>query len=269
MPRPFIPSSTGIFISGTAANYAALPAAAIHTGELWFVENGSGGLLSVVGKYKYPKGIYSPNSSVVWEIIPVNVQVAEDSLTLLNITNWAEYIGFSFDIHIGDILRYNNITYKNLTGAQISTAPDTDETNWEALFLDHVITVAKSGGDYTSLKDALDSISVSGPNDKWTIQVAPGNYVEDNPIQMKTYVSCHSIGRTSARISAGNADEHLFIMENVSSLTGFSFEGVSGAGKYAAVQDVAGETLINDCVITDCENGILLDHVNAGMNIIN
>lgn len=132
MPRPFIPSPMGSIITGTVADYATLPSpASAHTGELWFVEAGSGGFLSALTIYKYPKGLYSPNASDVWQLVPINVKVSEDSLTLVNIANWSEYIGYAFDIASGDTLIYNGIKYKNLTGTQTSTAPDTDTTNWK------------------------------------------------------------------------------------------------------------------------------------------
>lgn len=120
-------------IDGTAENYTALPPAADHTGEFWLVENGSGGLLSWIPFteiYKYPKGVYSPNSNDEWVITPFNVQLAEDALNWLNITNWAEYFAFGRDINPGDKIMFNMETYVNLTGVQTSTTPDFDAENW-------------------------------------------------------------------------------------------------------------------------------------------
>lgn len=123
-----VPSS---FISGTVTNYASLPTpASSYTGQVWYVENPSQGNLSFLGVYKYPKGLYSPNSSNDWELIPLNVKVAEDSLMLVNITNWTEFFAYAFDVSVGDKLIYNRIIYTNLTGTMTSTAPDTDTTNW-------------------------------------------------------------------------------------------------------------------------------------------
>ena len=123
--------SGGGFISGSVATYAVLPSpASSHTSEIWLVTGNSGGYLSWLGVYKYPKGLYSPNASNVWEQIPLSVKVSEDTFTLLNITNWSEFIGFAPNISIGDRLIYNDIEYKNLTGTIISTSPDSDTTNW-------------------------------------------------------------------------------------------------------------------------------------------
>ena len=129
-------SSTSI-ITGTVPTYGDLPSpASAHTGELYFVEQGSGGLLSWVPLteiYKYPKGLYSPNSSDVWEQVPMNVRVAEDALTLVNIIDWAEFYAYAFDVNAGDRIVFNGVDYQNRTGTQSSTSPDLDTANWSLL----------------------------------------------------------------------------------------------------------------------------------------
>ena len=122
------------FVSGSVAEYADLPTpASAYTGQFWLVRDGSGGLWSAFGAYKYPKGLYYPNDSDVWEVMPFNVKVAEDSSTLVNITNWTEYFGYAQDIGIGDRLLYNAVLYRNTTGTQTSTNPASDATNWTAV----------------------------------------------------------------------------------------------------------------------------------------
>lgn len=123
--------SGGGFIEGQVDTYGDLPSpASDYIGKFFLVKEGSGGILSVLNVYKYPAGLYTPNSSNVWELAPFNVKLAEDSMTLVNITNWSEFIGYAFDISVGDRLIYDGATYVNLTGTQTSTAPDTDTTNW-------------------------------------------------------------------------------------------------------------------------------------------
>jgi len=119
-------------LSGSVQYYANLPTPVVdYVDEFWLVQENSGGLLSAFGIYKYPKGVYCPNASNIWEQVPFSVKVSEDSITFLNITNWTQYTAYAIDIHSGDKLVYNDITYKNLTGTQTGTAPDTDITNWE------------------------------------------------------------------------------------------------------------------------------------------
>jgi len=110
-------------------------------------------------------------------------------------------------IKIGDgVTAWNSLTYMD------STDPE------------NVITVAESGGQFVSIKDALDSITDNGPSKRYTIQVAPGIYTEDNPIQAKEYVNLSSIGDLqTTRIVAANPNEDLIIMTNFFTLEGFTF----------------------------------------------
>jgi len=125
--------TTASFIGGSAADYSSLPAAADHVDEVWYCQAGSGGLLSAVGSYKYPKGFYSPNALSVWELVPMNVKVAEDSTTIINIQNWTEFVAYSFDVNEGDRIVYNKVIYENLTSALSATNPSLDTTNWKPI----------------------------------------------------------------------------------------------------------------------------------------
>jgi len=132
----------------------------------------------------------------------------------------------------------------------------------------HVINVAESGGDFTSVKAAIDSITDNSVTNRYAVMVAPGIYTEDNPIQGKSYVNVEAISMHTVRIVAGNPNEDLFIGENLFYIIGFSLLGVTGANNYAVNHSVLGECLVKDCVITDCSNGILVNGVNAFMNIL-
>jgi len=127
------------FIAGTVEYYANLPSpASSYLTKFYLVQKGSGGLLALVGRYKYPAGLYTPNASNVWEQAPFSVKVAEDANTLVSIPSgaWTNYIAISADINTGDVLIYDSAIYVNLTGTQTSTAPDSDTTNWGFLKLD-------------------------------------------------------------------------------------------------------------------------------------
>lgn len=118
-------------ISGSVSNFASLPVAASHTGELWFVSTASGGIFGMF--YKYPKGLYTPNEAEDgWELVPVNVRLSEDSSTLVNITDWAQFQGFAIDISAGDRIVFSGVSYENITG-NIGSAPNSDTTNWRPL----------------------------------------------------------------------------------------------------------------------------------------
>lgn len=257
-------------ISGIADNYSLLPTpASNHIGELWYVSDSSGGLLSVLNVYKYPKGIYSPNSSNVWELIPLNVKVAEDSTTLVNIDNWAEFFAYAFDINTGDRLIFSGVEYKNTTGNMTSTAPDTDLTNWEVTSASNTLCVAKRGCSFTSIKDAMDSITDNSSSNQYVVLVSSGSYLEDNPIQCKEYVSIRSVGGSFVTSAiATNTNQNMFDLSNISVIRGINVAGISGTG-YAFSMIVAGNASILDCIHVESSNGIYCNNTSAGLNIDN
>ncbi|MEM7129813.1 MAG: hypothetical protein AAF702_26000 [Chloroflexota bacterium] len=55
----------------------------------------------------------------------------------------------------------------------------------------YVITVAKEGGDYTSIYDAVESISDAAKDKQYLVWVAPGMYTETETIVTKPYVHIH------------------------------------------------------------------------------
>ena len=132
----------------------------------------------------------------------------------------------------------------------------------------NVISVAKEGGDFTSIKEANDFISPTSVN-RYTIQVAPGTYIENNPIQLKQFVTIEAMGIHSVVIQPLNASTDLFLGEKFTHLIGVIFDVVTGVSNYAVNHSVAGELLIEDCVFRNCSNGILLNNNSAGMEIYN
>jgi hypothetical protein len=87
--------------------------------------------------------------------------------------------------------------------------------------VENVITVAKSGGDYTSVAEALASISNASANNRYLVRVAPGVYTETSLSQVKAYVHLQGSGPnatvvTSARSAAspGNSAATIQLDDN-------------------------------------------------------
>ncbi len=74
-----------------------------------------------------------------------------------------------------------------------------DSTAFQQAY-DHVVVVAKSGGDYTTIQGALDSITDSGPASRYLVWVAPGTYSET--VTMVPYVSIQGAGAELTTISS-------------------------------------------------------------------
>ena len=62
-----------------------------------------------------------------------------------------------------------------------------------------VVVVAKSGGDFTTIQGAIDSITDATTNKRYAVLVYPGNYAE--AVTMEDYVDIIGTGRTNSRIT--------------------------------------------------------------------
>jgi len=74
-------------------------------------------------------------------------------------------------------------------------APGVDPAN--------IIWVAASGGDFTSVADALDSILDNDASNRYVIRLAPGTYIEVDGVDMKDYVDVEGSGSSSIITSTG------------------------------------------------------------------
>lgn len=134
-------------IAGSVNTYADLPDATTNNGKLYYVKTGSIGAL---GFYKYPRGFYYSTGGI-WQGGRIQVNVSQDTNSFVNITNWATFLNSDPSFNAGDVVRYNNVFYKNLTGSSSATAPASDTTNWKSLKLNAENQYyISSGGDNTA-----------------------------------------------------------------------------------------------------------------------
>ena len=70
----------------------------------------------------------------------------------------------------------------------------------------NVIVVAQSGGDFTSIQSALDSITDASASNPYLVWVAPGVYAET--VTMKAYVDIEGAGELVTKITAGGSSEN-------------------------------------------------------------
>ncbi len=67
---------------------------------------------------------------------------------------------------------------------------------------ENVIVVAKSGGDFTSVAAALNSIGDASENNRYLVRVAPGIYEEDNLVEIPSYVHLQGDGPRTTIITS-------------------------------------------------------------------
>lgn len=124
------------------------------------------------------------------------------------------------------------------------------------------ITVATSGGDYTTIKEALQNASARD-----VIQVYPGIYQEDNPLPGVANVALVAVGSlVNTRIEALNANQDLFTSADAFNIRGFALADVSGTGW---VVDVTADhsMLFENCAIFQCEQGVRVNNANADVGL--
>ncbi len=99
--------------------------------------------------------------------------------------------------------------YKDDTGAEY---PITSQQQGQ------VVVVAKSGGDYSTIQGAIDSITDNSISKRYTVLIYPGIYTED--IVMEDYVSLRGIGGPSEVIINGTNSNPMLAFDSSSSESG-------------------------------------------------
>ena len=110
-------------------------------------------------------------------------------------------------------------------------------SNVPAGSIERVINVAQSGGDYTTIAAAIAAInggSVTGgvPTiDNWVVvRVAPGTYLETNPLTIPNYTEISGIGSSylDTVIEATVTGQPVFVMQSGTALGNLTIEGIVG-----------------------------------------
>jgi pectin methylesterase-like acyl-CoA thioesterase len=142
---------------------------------------------------------------------------------------------------------------------------------------DNVVVVAKSGGDFTSVGAALNSISDNSAANRYLIQIAPGSYTET--ITMKQYVDIEGSGELITKISYIGSSSSLtgtVVMAGNSELRSLTVENTGGAIDAEAIvvngtspsllhvtAIASGATFINRGIHNNSTSSLKMTDVNA------
>jgi len=121
--------------------------------------------------------------------------------------------------------------------------------------------VGISGTDFTSVKDALDSITDNSSTNRYTINVAPGVYIIDNSlgvIPLKNFCNISAMGIRSTIFIPIDPTQDMFLGASFSHLIGIVFSGNTGSS-WILKHENPGNTYIEQCVLRDCANGFLVN----------
>lgn len=177
----------------------------------------------------------------------------EDFLSELEHQNTSHYF-----IDLADVA---DTTYSGSVGKYLKTTNSGIEFS-DFSSLENIIFVAKSGAQFTSVKEALDSITDSGVFNRYSITIGPGIFDEDNPIQLKPWVSVRSAATKELTVvGAINSDEDLFIGCDRSFLSSMVLTGVSSGSALSFA--VSGNMLVDDLILVDCEHGIFINNTDS------
>jgi hypothetical protein len=170
-----------------------------------------------------------------------------------------ETLILDYDYHLTDESNPHATSLANLVGGTITELNDLLSDGTVETEKQNVITVAKTGGNFTSIKDALDSITDASTSNRYILIIYPGRYSELNPVTVPNYVSINAIGRhETVQMYCSNPNAHGMIMGSDSDIVGLDISNVSGsgfAGFYisSSIQNID----LHDIEVSDCEIGII------------
>lgn len=113
----------------------------------------------------------------------------------------------------------------------------------------NVVVVAKSGGDFTSIQDALDAINPTA-SDPYLVKVMPGTYVED--VDLDSYTHLQGAGSDVTTIQGVRTIYGVIMVRGYNggtnmSVTGFTIKG----GRYGIIGKPYTTVVAMDNIITD------------------
>ena len=127
----------------------------------------------------------------------------------------------------------------------------------------NVVSVAKKGGDFASVKAAIDNITDASTTNRYNVQVGPGVFTEDT-IVMKPFVSIRGSGAQVSIIEVDTTTKTVVIASVSSSIYDVTLSkasGVGGLGVYARnnVGEFGEPFLIHNCIFESNETQIEID----------
>lgn len=124
------------------------------------------------------------------------------------------------------------------------------------------------GGDFSTVKEAMESIENSGSNNRFIVMVAPGIFKEDNPIQGKEYVTLLGAGdNLNTRIESTNDGQPIIIGASNFFVNNLTFYG--SVNECAIHMAVSGNMVCRNLGILECHKGFCIDHVGANVDVFN
>ena len=135
-----------------------------------------------------------------------------------------------------------------------------------------VVTVAKKGGDFTSIVDAIAFIVTQSPSglQPWSINVTSGVYVEVNPIVIPSFISIVGISGSVTRVLPTDPTQELFNIGGHSvEVSGITAMGTTSAAlfKYDGGPFFNTNIVLKDMFFVQYEVGIDISNTNGAVSM--
>lgn len=213
----------------------------LAAGTGFWVENGGSLRLTGVNFQRWTTGIYAPQSGSSPSI---------DAIAL-------NFEGCTTDV---------NIVHSGATGKiqgtdnYLKTLINIDAPLYEVNQDPRVISVAKKGGDFSSVKSAVDSITTSSITNRFVVEVGPGQFYE-NTIDLtgKPYVSIVGSNIQTTEIFPNTSSQHIIKIgiNNEISFLSLNGAGVGYAGLYC--YDVGDFAQAHKVSFYDCDTSVWVE----------
>lgn len=123
-----------------------------------------------------------------------------------------------------------------------------------------IITVAKKGGDFTSVKSAVDSITGSSINNRFLVSVGPGRFSEGEiDLTGKPYVSVEGSNIITTEIVPNNNTQHIFKIGQNNELSFFSLSGAPSGYAAIYVYDIGDYAQAHKISFNDCDTNVWVE----------